>query len=215
MERAWVDVSISIHSRMVRWPGDPEIVIERLFDVGRGDPHTLSRVSMGAHTGTHVDAPAHFLEKGPGIDQMPLDVMVSTARILAIRHSEEITADELEGHGIRPGETILFKTANSTRCWKHNSFVADFVSLSAGAARLLVSSRARLVGIDYLSVGGFKKHGAEVHRILLEAGIWIVEGLDLSEVEPGTYEFLCLPLKILGCDGAPARVLVRPCDGPA
>lgn len=210
MGRAWVDVSIPIHNRMVHWPGDPEVVIERLFDVGRGDSHTLSRLSMGAHTGTHVDAPVHFLEAGPGIDRMPLDAMVSTARVIAIRHSEEITADELEGSSIQPGETLLFKTANSTRCWKHNSFVADFVSLSAGAARLLASSRVRLVGIDYLSVGGVKKDSAAVHRILLEAGIWIVEGLDLSEVEPGTYEFICLPLKILGCDGAPARVLVRP-----
>ena len=196
---------------MVHWPGDPPIVITRTSDLERGDSATVSKLSMGSHTGTHMDAPRHFLRGGKGLDDMPLDMTVGSARVIAIRDSKVITSDELRRHQIRPGERLLFKTRNSTRCWKTDRFVKDFVSLSPEAARFLAQRRIRMVGVDYLSVGSYReRNGVEVHRTLLGAGIWILEGLNLSRVRPGMHQLLCLPLKILASDGAPARAILKP-----
>ncbi len=209
MQSRWIDVSIPLSNRVVHWPDDPEILIERISDIERGDTHTLSRCSMGTHTGTHVDAPAHFVRGGAGVDHMPAEAMVGTARVIEIHHGSCITTEELSTRDIRPGDILLFKTANSARCWWSEKFDPDFVYLSPEAAIFLASLHIMVVGIDYLSIGGFGTQGSEVHRILLEAGIWILEGLDLSGVEEGTYDYICMPLKILGADGAPARVMVR------
>lgn len=142
---------------------------------------------------------------------MPLDVTVGPARVIAIRDSKVITSEELRQHQVRPGERLLFKTRNSTRCWKTDRFIKDFVSLSPEAARFIAQRRVRLVGIDYLSVGSYReRNGVEVHRTLLGAGIWILEGLNLSQVRPGTYELICLPLRIVDSDGAPARTVLQP-----
>ncbi|MGH7829857.1 MAG: cyclase family protein, partial [Candidatus Binatia bacterium] len=121
-----------------------------------------------------------------------------------------VTVEELRRRNIRHAERILLKTKNSSRCWKQDSFVPDFVHLSLEAARFLAERRVKTVGIDYLSVGGYEKDGPQVHRALLEAGVWIIEGLDLSRVAPGIYELVCLPLKIARADGAPARAVVKP-----
>jgi arylformamidase len=165
---------------------------------------------MGAHTGTHMDAPAHFVRGGIGIDKMPVDAAIGSARVIPIRDRTSITADELERHRIRRGERVLFKTHNSAHCWDTDSFFEDFVYLSATAAQYLVERKVRLVGVDYLSVGGFRADGAETHQALLKAGIWIIEGLNLKRVRPGRVQLFCLPLKISGGDGAPARAIVRP-----
>ena len=140
---------------------------------------------------------------------MPLEAAIGPARVIPISDRESIKVEELAGHDIQPGERILFKTYNSEHCWDTDSFVEDFVYLSAPAARYLVERGVRLVGIDYLSVGGFQADGEETHQALLKAGIWIIEGLDLKQVRPGRVELVCLPLKIAGGDGAPARALVR------
>lgn len=141
---------------------------------------------------------------------MPLDAMVGLARVIEIHHAHLITSDVLRPHHIQSGERILFKTRNSVRCWKTHSFIKDFVHLSPDAAHLLAKQRVRLVGMDYLSVAGYRKgDSATIHRVLLKCGVWIIEGLNLSRIPPGDYELICLPLKIVSGDGAPARAIIR------
>lgn len=204
----WIDLSVPLHSGMISWPGDPPVRIERVQDAEKGDEASVSRLDMGSHTGTHVDSPAHFIGGGATIDRMPLEVAIGRARVLDIRDSRAVTAEELESHEIRRGERVLFKTRNSQRRWSSEPFAPDYVHVSPAAARHLAAARVSLVGIDYLSVGPFEG-GAEVHRILLSAGIWILEGLDLSAAGPGPCELVCLPLRIETGDGAPARALLR------
>jgi len=167
---------------------------------------------MGSHTATHMDAPFHFLPQGKGLHEMPFHAAIGRARVIEIRDPESIKPGELRPHNIRQGERLLFKTKNSTHCWKTDTFVEDFVYISQEAARYLASVGVQTVGIDYLSVGGYTKDGVETHRALLEADIWIIEGLDLSQVEPGMYELICLPLRIDSSDGAPARAILRKAD---
>lgn len=209
MTSPWIDVSVQLKNGMVHWPGDPPAAISHDKDIERGDPCTVSLISMGAHTGTHMDAPAHFVRGGNGIDSMPLDAAMGAARVIAIKDGESIKPEELQRHRIRRGERILFKTLNSKRCWGTDLFVEDFVYISASAARYLADRQVRLVGVDYLSVGGFRADGVETHQALLNAGIWLIEGLNLKKVRPGRVQLISLPLKIAGADGAPARVLVR------
>ena len=211
----WMDISVAIHTGMVHWPDNPPVRVEYMLHIERGDICTVSTLSMGSHTGTHMDGPFHFLPEGQGLHEMPLDAAIGLARVIEIRDPESIKPDELRPHNIRQGERLLFKTKNSARCWQTDTFVEDFVYLSQEAARYLASVGVQTVGIDYLSVGGFKKDGLETHLALLGAGIWIIEGLDLSQVEPGTYELICLPLKIAGSDGAPARAILRKAGGVA
>jgi arylformamidase len=180
------------------------------MDIGRGHDCNLSHLAMGVHSGTHVDAPVHFIHQAPGVDEMPLTATMGAARVIEITHPREITADELSRHSLRAGERVLFRTSNSVRCWQTDRFVEDFVYISEQAAGYLAKTRVRTVGVDYLSVGGYHADGATIHRILLAAGIWIIEGLDLSAVRAGRYEMICLPVKLHGSDGAPARALLRP-----
>jgi arylformamidase len=199
---------------MAHWPGDPGVKVKRRLDMDDGDEVNLSTISMGAHTGTHMDAPVHFIRSGKAIDQMPLSSVIGPARVIEIRDPESIKVAELRPHRVRRGERILFKTVNSKRCWRTDNFVKDYVYVSLEAARLLAARRVRSVGIDYLSVGGFKKDGHETHIALLKAGVWLIEGLDLSQVTAGRYDLFALPLRIDGADGAPARVLLRKIGAP-
>jgi arylformamidase len=208
--KSWIDISVPLRHAMVHWPNNPPVKIERIRDLDRGDSHTISQISMGSHTGTHMDAPAHFIRKGIGIDKMPLDATVGRARVIEIQDTESIKPEELSGHRIRRGERILFKTRNSSLVWQTDAFIEDFVYISREAANFLVERGVRAVGVDYLSVGGFKRDGSYVHKTLLQGGIWIIEGLDLSQVRPGRYDLICLPLKLDRGDGAPARAILRP-----
>lgn len=210
MEANWIDISVPLRTGMVHWPGDPGVDIRRVQDMDRGDGNNVSHLSMGAHTGTHMDAPLHFLPSAPAIDQLPLEATVGHARVISIEDPKTITVDELVKYDIAEGERLLFHTRNSERCWRSEEFVRDFVYITEEAARYLAERSVRAVGVDYLSVGGFDADGPRIHRILLEAGIWIIEGLDLSAASPGDYELVCLPLKITGADGAPARAIIRP-----
>ena len=209
----WIDVSVPLRSGMVHWPDNPPVEIERVFDIERGDVANVSKMSLGSHTGTHMDAPLHFVRDGQGLDQMPLDATIGRARVIEVHDPESVKPEEIEPYGVREGERILFKTRNSARAWHENAFMEDFVYVSREAARYLAAQHARAVGIDYLSVGGFRKDGVETHRALLEAGIWVIEGLDMSEVEPGEYDLVCLPLKVEHGDGAPARAILRQAQG--
>ncbi|HEX9067374.1 MAG TPA: cyclase family protein [Ktedonobacterales bacterium] len=212
MASEWIDVSVPLHSGMVHWPDNPPVRFEHTLSMDHGDICNVSKLSLGAHTGTHMDAPAHFVRGGIGIDQMPLTATLGRARVVAIDDPESIKAGELRAHGIRRGERILFKTRNSERGWRTDDFVEDFVYLAHDAAQHLAAVGVRAVGVDYLSVGGFRVDGPETHWALLEAGIWIIEGLNLSQAQPGLYDLICLPLRIVGGDGAPARALLRAVD---
>lgn len=167
----------------------------------------------GVHSGTHIDSPVHFISDAAGLDEMPLAATMGEARVIEIEHPREITAGELSKHLLQTGDRVLFRTSNSARCWQAREFVEDFVYISEQAAAHLAEAGVQTVGIDYLSVGGYHANGAKIHRILLEAGIWIIEGLDLSSVPGGTYEMICLPVKLHGCDGGPARAILRPISG--
>jgi len=205
----WIDISVPLRTGMVHWPGDPPVNFKRVKALEDGDTSNLTKIEMGAHTGTHIDAPFHFLPNTATIDQMPLDVTVGPARVIQIEDSKSIQVDELKQHNIQARERLLFKTQNSDRCWKSDTFVEDFVYLSLEAASFLAHSKVKLVGVDYLSVGGFKTDGAVIHKALLQQGVWILEGLNLSKVLPGPYELVCLPLKIVSGDGAPARAILK------
>ena len=205
----WIDVSVSLRSGMVHWPDNPPVQIERALSIERGDAANVSEIAMGAHTGTHMDGPIHFVREGRGLDEMPLEATIGRARVIEVGDPESVKPEELDPHGLRRNERILFKTQNSARRWSTEDFMEDFVYVSQEAARYLADRGIRTVGVDYLSVGGFRKDGEETHRALLEAGIWVIEGLDLSEVEAGEYELVCLPIKIERTDGAPARAILR------
>ena len=205
----WIDISVPVHNGMVHWPGDPEYKIDRIHDFDSGDKLTLSHIDLGVHTGTHMDAPLHFVRDGMTIDRIPLDATVGEARVIEIHDPESVKPAELERAGIGPGERILLKTENSSKRWSTDEFQKDFVYISHEAAQLLAAARIRSVGVDYLSVGGFYKDGPETHQALLGAGIWIIEGLNLSPLTAGRYELICLPLKLTGAEGAPARAIAR------
>jgi arylformamidase len=205
----WIDVSVSLHSGMVHWPDNPPVRIERALNIEYGDTANVSKVSMGVHTGTHMDGPLHFVREGKGLDEMPLDATIGPARVIEISDPESIKPNELHSYRLQHGERILFRTQNSARSWSSGDFIEDFVYVSQEAARYLADCGIQTVGVDYLSVGGFRNDGVETHQALLEAGIWVIEGLDLSEVEPGAYELVCLPIKIERSDGAPARAILR------
>jgi arylformamidase len=205
----WIDISVPVRNGMVHWPGDPPFHIERATDQEKGDVATVSRMELGVHTGTHMDAPLHFIRHARSIDTLPLDATVGPARVIPIRDTKSIRREELIPHAIAAGERILFKTANSDHLWDSDRFDEDFVFISQDGARYLAERGVRTVGVDYLSVGGFHIDGPETHQALLGAGIWIIEGLNLHGVEPGEYELVCLPLRLMGAEGSPARAILR------
>lgn len=205
----WIDVSAPLHNGMVAWPGDAPFHRSHTLEIGSGEPCNLSQISGSAHTGTHMDAPRHYLKGAPGIESMPIEASVGRARVIQIHDPELIRIEELEPHHLTKGERVLFKTRNSATCWKTDEFQKKYVYIPPETAHYLARLAVQTVGVDYLSVGGFESGGPETHRILLESHIWIIEGLMLEHVEPGEYELLCLPLKIIGSDGAPARAVLR------
>jgi arylformamidase len=206
----WIDVTVPLRPGMVCWPGNP--AVELVADeqpVGDDEGFCrVSRLACGVHTGTHVDAPIHFGISAQGVDSVPLSTLIGTARVIAIANPGAVTRAELEPLALKAGERILLKTRNSTRCWSSSTFVSDYVYVTPEAAGWFVERRVRMVGVDYLSVGGMED-GHLTHHALLEAGISILEGLDLSRVEPGIYDLIALPLRVVGSDGAPARVVLR------
>ena len=206
----WIDISLTIHPEMPYWPDNPAVSIEPSQCLAHGDVCNVSKMTLGTHTGTHVDGINHFIKGGVGVDKMPLDAGIGKARVIEIKDPKQITVAEIEPHNIQEGERILFKTRNSDRALKSDSFAEDFVHISTEAANYLAEKKVRTVGVDYLSVGGYQGNVVEVHHALLGSGIWAVEGLDLSQVEPGEYELICLPIKLKDGDGGLARAILRP-----
>src|ERR1700745_2691585 len=178
----WIDVSVTVRHGMPHWPDNPPIVLQRVLDTGRGDVCNVSHLAMGVHSGTHMDGPVHFIHGAAGLDEMPLTATMGEAQVIEIEHPREITAGEIGKHRLQAGERVLFRTSNSARWWPQARFVAALVGVSEQAAMHLAETGVPTVGIDYLSVGGYHANGARIHKILLQAGIWIIEGLDLSPV---------------------------------
>ena len=208
------DITVSITpGETPTYPGDPGVEVAPWASIARGDAANVSMLHLGAHTGTHIDAPAHFIEGAPGMDSVPLDALVGEAHVVEVP-SDALAVDEhhVASH-VPPGAArVLFKTRNSA-FWENprGLFREDFTYLAPGAARALVARGVRLVGFDYLSVEKFKSDDFETHLTLLREGVVIVEGLDLRAVGAGRYELFCLPLKIVAGsgDGAPARAILR------
>ena len=203
------DITMTVTPQMIVWPGDPPVNMQRISSIDSGDSSNVTQLTMSCHTGTHVDAPDHFLNNGMTVENLPLDVLVGRAYVLHLPNVNIISASVLMDADIPPRtRRLLFKTRNS-EYWVNGKqdFQTDFVGLSVDAAELLVDRNVRLVGIDYLSIAPYKM-GTPVHMILLNAGMVVVEGLDLSQVSQGRYTLHCLPLKLGGADGAPTRAVL-------
>ncbi|MEA4906416.1 MAG: cyclase family protein [Chloroflexi bacterium] len=204
------DVTVTITPELPTWPGDPGVVLERVNKIEEGANANVSHLDIGVHTGTHVDAPVHFLPGEKGIESLDLEVLIGPALVVEIpEDAGQLTADVLAASGLDGDvKRVLFKTRNS-RYWQEQSkeFHTDFIGITADGAEFLVKQGVKLVGIDYLSVAPYKK-SRPTHEILLRAGVIALEGVDLSQVSPGTYQLYCLPLKLGGSDGAPARVVL-------
>jgi arylformamidase len=203
------DISVPITPGMVVWPGDPAVSMQRVSKIEAGDNANVTHLSLSAHTGTHVDAPYHFLPNGDTLEKVPLSQMMGRAYVLHLPAVDLISAEVLEQAEIPPRtRRILFKTRNS-EIWERGEteFQTDFVALSPDGAQYLVDRGVKMVGIDYLSIAPFKQ-SRPVHEILLKAGVFILEGVNLSEVAQGRYTLYCLPLNLQGVDGAPARAVL-------
>lgn len=202
------DATLPIREAMLIFPGDPPFRMEPVCSRKKGDPFDLALISMGTHLGTHVDPPAHYLDGGATVDQLPPEAMIGPGIVLDMRGRARIDREALERSDLKHHIRVLFKTDNSPRLLMRE-FLEDYVHITEDAAQLLVERRVKLVGIDYLSIERYQNPGAPVHRTLLKAGILIVEGANLNEIPAGPCEIYCLPLKIVGADGAPARVIIR------
>jgi arylformamidase len=207
------DVSVPLSAATTTYPGDPGIEIRQMLALANGDHANVSLINFGLHSGTHVDAPAHFIAGGATVDSLPLDSLVGKAQVVEVTPDLKVIDEDFVAANCPPGsQRILFKTRNSAFWGKANQgFRADFTYIKPDAARWLAESGVKLVGIDYLSVEQYGSTSFATHLALLSKGVVIVEGLDLREVPAGVYELFCLPLKIAGGngDGAPARVILR------
>jgi arylformamidase len=202
------DVTRSIHPGMFVYEGDPQVAIRRTSSTAAGAPANVSEVAVGSHTGTHVDPPLHFYDEAPGVDELPLDVLIGPARLYDVDVREPIDVVDLSRLDLAGCLRVLFKTCGPGRRFAGSTPLAC-AGFTARAARALVEAGVRLVGLDGPSADPPGAVGFPAHRTLLAARVVILEGLDLSMVPPGAYELLCLPLKIRGGDGAPARVVLR------
>lgn len=203
------DISVPISPDMPIYPGDPAVSIEHVSEIAKGAHANVSRISFGNHTGTHLDPPIHFIPNGKTVDQLDLNVLYGPARVVDMTRVEKaITAQDLERAKLpKRAVRVLFKTRNSN-LWSRPGFQKDFVAFAWDAAQWLVDRGVKLVGIDYLSAEVFGASEPRTHRILLDAGVIIVEGLNLKEMASGNYTLACLPLKIQDGDGAPARAIL-------
>ena len=205
------DISLTISNDLPVWPGDTPISLVRNNDMQQGGLYTLSQLTSTVHVGSHLDAPRHFVRDGHGVDQIDLDKLIGPCQVIHLPQVNSIDAATLAQVNL-PANTkrLLIRTRNS-EYWAHgdNTFHTDFVAIEPSGADWIVQHGIQLVGVDYLSVGAYEG-GIPTHEILLSNGVVPVEGLDLSHIEPGEYQLMCLPLKLQDCDGAPVRaVLMR------
>lgn len=202
------DVSLPIYPGMLVWPGNPPVSIDSAKSIARGDSSNVSLLHMGSHSGTHVDAPRHFINGANGIDAIDPQLLVGKVRLFQLFELHHIDRKALEKLDLKGVSRLLFGTRNSALLRK-GQFTTDYAFVTEDAARYIIEMGVRLVGIDWLSIEEYQKPGRPTHNTLLAAGLVVIEGLDLSDVPAGDYELLCFPLKIKDGDGAPARVFLR------
>jgi arylformamidase len=202
------DLSVPISPSMVTWPGDPPVRVEPRLRIALGDSVNVSELCLGSHTGTHVDPPYHFDDQGLRLDEIPLEVLIGRAWVCEVLSEGDIDVTALQSNVPEGTIRLLLKTANS-KLWHRDvqEFWPGFVTLTAESAHWILDRGIRLLGVDYLSLDRPESEGFPVHRALLGAGIVVVEGLDLSSLRTGWYNLYCLPLKVTGGDGAPARAV--------
>jgi arylformamidase len=206
-----IDASLPIGPELLVWPGDPPVSVVPRLQLANGDPANVSELRMGTHTGTHVDPPNHFVEGATAIDRVPLEVLYGPVVVADTRHlGRPIDPSDLDALAIPEGTERFLLRTSSSELWRSFpvTFPDDYACLTPDAANWVVEHGIRLVGVDFLSVEQKGAEGHPVHHILLENGVVIVEGLNLGDVEPGDYTLACLPLKIVGGDGGPARVIL-------
>jgi arylformamidase len=202
-----IDVSVPLDSTLPTYPSNTPFTLEPIKRIARGDSSNVSTIHMSAHAGTHVDAPRHFFDGATGTEALPLEMLCGRARVVEIT-SRKISSDDLATIDLSEDIRVLFKTHNS-RLWADPTFHTEYVGVTESGARHLVDRGVKVVGVDYLSVELFKTPGAPAHHVLLGAGTIVIEGLNLRDVDPGVYDMYCLPLRVVGSDGAPARVVLR------
>ena len=203
-----IDVSVPLDAQLPTYPHNTPFTLEPIKRIARGDSSNVSTLHMSAHTGTHVDAPRHFFDEGAGTETLPLELLIGRARVIEIVSRKGIAAEDLRDLDLSDDIRVLIKTHNS-RLWGSPEFHADYVGVTESGAKHLIEHGITVVGVDYLSVEQFHNPGAPAHHILLGAGTIVIEGLDLRDVDVGIYEMFCLPLRVVGSDGAPARVVLR------
>lgn len=205
-----IDISLTISEDLPIWPGDPRPELKKISLIADGEDANITHLSSSVHIGTHVDAPDHFLGNGKTVEDIPLELMIGKTVVIEVPSEGQISKTDLQAVGVDGKQKrLLIKTKNSDLWAQENKdFQEDFIALDPGAAEYLVEMGIEVIGVDYLSVAPYADP-APTHRILLEAGMLIIEGLNLSKVAAGKYQLYCLPLKIEGSDGAPARVLLQ------
>lgn len=207
------DISLPISNNLPVWPGDISVSLTTTKSISKGDNCNLTKIEMGTHTGTHIDAPYHFLEDGATTDTIPIETFIGPCLVVELDSEVLIGKKDFRRYNLNGHSRILIKTRNS-ELWanKISSFDTNYVALGIEAAQYLVEMNTILVGIDYLSIEAFQSDASPVHKLLLNNNITVLEGLNLSGVKAGAYELICMPLKLQGCEGAPARVLLREAD---
>lgn len=205
--RKFYDLTLELKEDIIVYPGDPNFEIDNVCSISLGDSYNISSISMGTHTGTHIDAPRHFYNESGTIDEISMDKLIGEVKVFDMGSLKEISKQHIEDFNIEEGDKIFFKTNNS-KLLKNNIYSEDFVSLTKDAAEYLADKKVPTVGIDYLSIEKSNSEFNDVHLLLLKKDVVIVEGINLSDVEEGIYNFAALPLKIKDGDGAPARVVL-------
>ena len=205
---AFIDISLPIRDGMIVYEGDPGVSVSSAMALDRGDPANVSMLQFGSHTGTHLDAPLHFIDGASSVDRLPLDLLIGPARVVEVDAERLIDPAHLSAVPLEDCRRLLIKTRNST-LWGRATFSRDYTALSEAGAHMLLERGIELIGVDYLSIEAFGAEGHRVHRLLLGAGVVILEGLDFRGVAPGDYELICLPLRIAGGDGSPCRAILR------
>jgi arylformamidase len=204
----YYDISLNLSADAVRWITSPPFELIERRRMRRGDPNNSSAVTMSLHSGTHIDAPFHFVADGATMDVLPIELFTGLALVHAVEADRYIKAEHVSTIELDGITRILFKTRNSALL-KRSSYEPDFVAFSVEAAETLVARGVKLVGLDYLSIAHAGEEQVPVHKAFLDRGVVLLEGIDLSEINPGRYELFCFPIRVRGADGAPCRAVLR------
>jgi arylformamidase len=210
-----IDISVPLETALPVWPGSEGLKVERLSCFENGNDVNVSKLTCDVHTGTHIETSLHFIPGGDSVTQIPLEILIGDAFVAYLPEIDAVTPVDLEGIEIPPEtKRLLLRTRNS-ELWKENGgvFRDDYTAITSEAAQWIVDRGIRLFGVDYLSVEQYLTHSTKNHKTLLKGDVCILEGLNLSKVVPGVYELICLPIKLVGAEGAPARAVLRTKNG--